>query len=522
MTERSTRPRRTPASTAALLLLGALLAINIHRAVTQSITYDEAFTYLQFASGPWDRIFDAYDANHHVLHTILVKLSTSAFGVSEWSVRLPSLCGGAVYLVAALLLCRRLLGTGWAMFVLFAALGLNPIVLDFLSAARGYGLALGFFTAALLMMTRSILEPGAGFKGRWLSASIAMGLSVCANLTLVIPCTAAAAIFAVLVLADPRALPPRANSSGGAARRLGWLAGLFILPGPLLAADLLWAPLRHANREHFYVGTTSWLAATRDLVDASIRHNRWADAPPLAALAWLAACVIVPGVILLALVALVRLWAGPIRRGGLALLAPRDLAFHFLGGTFLLTLAILFIAHHVAGLLYPIDRTGLYLPTLFCLTVALLPMPFMSERLHVEGAAAPPRNTPRTSLLLASAAVLFVLQFNTTHYRVWRHEADLRSFIHAALAHSPGAAPIRLGVDRWGPPCEFYAQILRGSRLRLVTAEDRPPTQSPSTQSPPDYLALDGAKRPEGYVMLQQDPASGRRLWGLTPTVGRP
>ena len=68
--------------------------MNVYRAATQSVTIDEAFTYNAFLAGPVDDLFTKYDANHHILNSLLAKLSISLLGLSELTLRLPSLLGG--------------------------------------------------------------------------------------------------------------------------------------------------------------------------------------------------------------------------------------------------------------------------------------------------------------------------------------------------------------------------------------------------------------------------------------------
>src|SRR5436189_1689879 len=85
-----------------VLLVLALLAMNIYRAWAQPITTDEAFTYNLYVDGPASKIFTYYDANNHVLHTILCRMSVKLFGLSEFTMRIPSLLGGLFYLITTL------------------------------------------------------------------------------------------------------------------------------------------------------------------------------------------------------------------------------------------------------------------------------------------------------------------------------------------------------------------------------------------------------------------------------------
>src|SRR5271157_1468700 len=98
-------------------LLLAILALNVYRAVTQSITTDEAFTYHRFVSQPFGGLLqpsDSNNANNHVLNSLLARVSIGLFGLSEFTLRLPSVVAGAVYLFAAYRLSFLLFGnTAW-------------------------------------------------------------------------------------------------------------------------------------------------------------------------------------------------------------------------------------------------------------------------------------------------------------------------------------------------------------------------------------------------------------------------
>ena len=145
--------RASTASTkAALALLIFLFAANCYRAATQSITTDEALTFDKFVAPHLDEIFAHYDANNHVLNTALAWISVEALGIREFPLRLPSVLGGALYLWGVYRLARLVFGTGPFFLAAVALSALNPLLLDHLSAARGYGLALAFLTWALINM----------------------------------------------------------------------------------------------------------------------------------------------------------------------------------------------------------------------------------------------------------------------------------------------------------------------------------------------------------------------------------
>src|ERR1035437_7727907 len=62
------------------------------RASIQSITIDEADTYLYYVGTPEASHWKSA-ANNHVLNSMLMRLSSSLFGVSNLTLRLPALLG---------------------------------------------------------------------------------------------------------------------------------------------------------------------------------------------------------------------------------------------------------------------------------------------------------------------------------------------------------------------------------------------------------------------------------------------
>src|SRR5437899_12217017 len=88
-------------------LLAALFAVNVYRAITQSVTAGEALNYTGFIGPPWTEALGRFDANDHVLNTLLVRISTWRFHLTELSLRLPSLLAGVFYLWVVFRMVRR-------------------------------------------------------------------------------------------------------------------------------------------------------------------------------------------------------------------------------------------------------------------------------------------------------------------------------------------------------------------------------------------------------------------------------
>ena len=125
---------KTPAERVSAALLLAVFAVCEYRAATQSIVHDEALTYQLYLAGPAANLFNYFDANHHFLNTVLMRVTTSLFGFSPLAMRIPALFGAALLLTALYRLCRWMLGDGWVLPLALAAVSLNPFLLDFMVA----------------------------------------------------------------------------------------------------------------------------------------------------------------------------------------------------------------------------------------------------------------------------------------------------------------------------------------------------------------------------------------------------
>src|ERR1017187_3009590 len=150
------------------------LAWAVARAATQSITIDEADTYLSWVYRPgqlWAQV-----SNNHILNSLCMLLSTSLFGLSEITVRLPALIGAALYVAAALYLTSLMASNRALRWALFVCLIYNPFVFDFFVAARGYSMAAAFLVWALAIPAGALIGKIEGAERSLLRACIASSL----------------------------------------------------------------------------------------------------------------------------------------------------------------------------------------------------------------------------------------------------------------------------------------------------------------------------------------------------------
>ncbi|HXR36540.1 MAG TPA: hypothetical protein VN754_11350, partial [Candidatus Binataceae bacterium] len=139
--------------TAALSLAAAAVCLVVTRACLQNITIDEATSYLLYASASREHFSSPWypSSGNHVLNSLLMRLVTLVFGVSELTVRIPAILGALIYIGSALYLCLLITGRKLLQLPLLMCLIYNPVILDYLVAARGYSLAIGFLLAAIAL-----------------------------------------------------------------------------------------------------------------------------------------------------------------------------------------------------------------------------------------------------------------------------------------------------------------------------------------------------------------------------------
>jgi hypothetical protein len=488
----------TGALGAAAMLLLALFALDCWRAVQQSITHDEALAYARaLAAGGGD--------DPHAVHAVLARVCAVVAGPQEWVLRLPSLLGALVYLVAGLSLCRAAFGRGWASFLGFGLLALHPLLLDFQSLGRGDGLGLGLMlwgALHLLLLARGTASGSAANYGpaHAIAGSLLLGLAAASG-PATLPAAASLIALAVAVtLAQRRRLPGGASAGG----RIGVsLAGL-VLTGPVIAALLLWLPVSQAGSAAVWTGDADVLAAARALADASLAHQP--DGRPLApegpAYEPARAALLLGFGPLLVLAIVLRLRSVLRHWRGATSLAELDgfERFHVLiGGSYVLTLLLIAAGHVVLGLPWPDARTGapVLVLSLLCAT----------------GLAAEGWSRGRTWRLLSlpalAALVALLLQFGSqlqiAEYHLWKHDAGARRCFEQIVRRQDkdprfivrvaAAAPLQ-------PALDFYRVTRRAGWMQPVSAGFDP--EHPEA----DFLVLPKEQvAPSGYSPLLTDPA---------------
>jgi hypothetical protein len=435
---------------AAAAMLAALAAHNVWRAMTAAVTIDEAFSANDFAGVPWGKLFLSYDANHHVLHSILCKLSFTSFGISEISLRLPGLIAGIVCLGALFVLARRMFGDTPLLFIAACGTAFHPVLVDFFSLARGYGLAAMFLVLALIPLSRlAVLDDDVTPRAA-LAASLCLGLSVASNLVFAVP---AAAVILAAALAR------------GEWRLFESLAA----PGAVAAFLVLALPLSRADASYYYYGEKNALQSARTVLEVPGWDRLNAASP------WIAA-----GLVALALV-----------------LSVRERKLRLLSWTLALSLAAIGAMKVFAHVPLPRGRTGLYLlPLLFFLAAQLM------ER------AAPWIRVPAAAFA-ALLPFVFLSTLPGAVFREWEFDrANRRIFAELARRTQGIKNPV---VDAsW--PLNFGLEFYR--RASGTQSFGRIKELLPGSQADVFVItaAESAERRPSEVEVLYRDPETGTAI----------
>jgi len=395
----------------------------VARACVQSITIDEADTYLVWVARPNPSHWEA-SSNNHVLNSLLMRLSTSIFGLSHLSVRAPALLGAAIYILMALTLCRLLSPVVRVQWPLFAGLVFNPFIFDHLVAARGYALALGFLMAALAIAAYSHARAWPLWQA-CAACSVCLALSFAANFSFAIVDAFTLAAIAIWACARTQALQTRAR-----------IAGACILPG-LLATLFVSAPVvLNWPKGQLIYGSHS----LREWFGEVVRDSLYELNPQIVNPMLMQALDHVKGWLIPILLALAAWQWGSILRRKTAQHLP-DFCYLVLAVSTasIVTHWTMFKLFHV---LMPKERTAIWIVPLAMLAI---------------GAVATGRRALTISLYTLSFYFLLCLRLN--YFREWYWDADVNK-VYAVLAQYNHSSGVKEVASNW-----MYSSALNYYRL---------------------------------------------------------
>jgi hypothetical protein len=442
-----------------LFCLAALVfGLVVARACLQSITIDEANAVLGFVAGPMQGAHWYPSSGNHVLNSALQKLVTSIFGISELTVRAPAILGAIVYICSALCFCFLLTSRTLLRLPLFLCLVLNPLVLDFLIAARGYSLAIGFLFAALTLIASAVLSRGEGgsFQFRARLASLCVALSFAANFSFAYVDAVTMLLFFFWAATTP------ARSRLGVVR----LLECCFLPGIVTAIILCGPTVWNFPKSQLYYGSQSLLEMWRSIVSASFDNlnpnvfNPWLInslsqvryALPLACIAAVLS--------LLAAIETNR-WRShkPNSDASITLL-------RLLCAIAIVTFLLHWLAFHAARIPLPSDRTALPFVLLWVLIFGVaLSLRFQTERRDFIRSGA--------IVILIATAVYFTGCLRLGPFRQWNFDADTKQLYWVVSDLRTRCGITSFGIDwKYSSALNFYRLAYRNTSIPNFDTED--------------------------------------------------
>lgn len=129
-----------------VLSLGLLSWIYVFtKALNTPFTVDEASTYLDFV------LFNTFlpglskwEANNHLINSLLTILSSAAFGDRPFALRLPNVLSFGLLIYQVMIFAKKRLHYTSSAVAISLLLFYSTLVLDFFSLCRGYGISLAF------------------------------------------------------------------------------------------------------------------------------------------------------------------------------------------------------------------------------------------------------------------------------------------------------------------------------------------------------------------------------------------
>jgi hypothetical protein len=134
---------------------------------------DEVVTATRFAVDLGTALTDYSAPNNHILHTVLVNLSTSVFGLETWAVRLPALIFGLALIVAVDWWVFSATGRRSGALLAAAFVAGSSMMIEYSTLARGYTMVAVAFVVLLEISRRLLGEPTFGLWATWVLVAVA-------------------------------------------------------------------------------------------------------------------------------------------------------------------------------------------------------------------------------------------------------------------------------------------------------------------------------------------------------------
>jgi hypothetical protein len=388
------------------------------RAYCLSITHDEAITFLNHARGSFLDILTytgPIRSNNHLLNTLLIKIFTNLFGISEFVIRIPTLIGLGFYLLGVYVILNLFLKR-YSLLLGVCLLTWHPLMIDLFSCARGYSLGLGFMTLGLYYFFRRISHPEIGYdRKNYLLASTMFALSSLSHLSFLnvyVSMVGVYVLFELTILAKRR-IPFDRPALHDAGRNIFY----GIVPSSLFLLIVYSYPvikMMKAGNEFSYGGENGfWQDTVGSLVEVTLQT------PVLNPYIMLFSKVLIVALLLFALLTLLH---------DKAKNKDLNIVSKYLSCVTLLLIICslsVIVQHFLLKIKYPIDRYAIYLIPIFFLVVLFC----WGNIRFIENKLIRVIANSIFYLIIISLLVSFIICANITHFSQWKFDASTKDML---------------------------------------------------------------------------------------------
>lgn len=427
-----------------------LFVYIILRAVYIPAVHDEVATFLLYIRS-LDFIpgLAHLDANNHLTSSIFGLLMYELFGAEMAFLRMPSALSFLIYAYFIYRISTAFIEKNFRLSFSIFMLCI-PIVIEYFSLLRGYGMSFAFLSGFLYYSLRGLQEMKAGFL---LFQALFLLLSLASGLNLLLICLMASGISLLFCLYQ---------------KKYTYLP-IFLLHS-IIFGYFIWYSFRlKAMGMLYYGGDTGFLEDTvKSLADLLLPQNPQA------------------GTWILLLMALLSLFLPLYKKN-------RTINGLFFFVLFWGNIAAILLMHAILGVKFPTDRTALhlYFILLFLLSIGL----FQNRKLLF-------------SIAILGQLFLFMLNMNLTHSTFWRHEHISEELYNSIFDDASIHSPMIAGYKMNGLVLP-YENYRRGRSAGDVISIDYNYTQADYILSE----HYDTLQHHGDYTLIMQDPVSRKSVW---------
>jgi len=449
------------------------------RAYCLSITHDEAITFLNHARGSFLDILTyrgQIPGNNHLLNTLLIKIFTNLFGISEFVIRIPALIGLGLYLIGVYKILNLFLKR-YSLLLGVCLLTWHPLMIDLFSCARGYSLALGFLILGLYYFFRSISDPEIGLdRKNYIFALTMFALSSLSQLLFINVYVSMVGVYILfeLIILVKRRIPLGLAALYDAGRNI--LLG--IVPSSMFLLIVYGYPIikMMGKNECFWGGDNGfWKDTVGSLIEITL---------PISIVN--SNIILFSKVIIIALLffAFLIIMRDKIRNRDLNLINKYLICVVLL---LLISSLSVITQHFLLNIKYPFDRYAIYLIPIFFLLVLLS----LENIQFIKNKFIRVTVNIMTHLIIICLLVTFIGHANFTHFIQWKYDASTKNMVEDIIRMNKHRTlqdnSVGLGINWIFEPSTNYYILKNNIRWMRKTDRNGPEGRFDYYYVTPDY-----------------------------------